>query len=234
MLNPTNHSSVYLDFKEIEVSDYRKLIRFFEDRERVIYRLDFDERFELLLAYVNALFEIGAYQKYLLVVDFVVESSVVHNIKLFRGEDVFQKLLFRKAASFFNTGEYEKADYILRELIRIDPDDEDAVLFLKKCLRKMRPALINSSRAVGIFMFLLAAFVICIEVLFVRPFYDMHTPLVEASRNTIFILGLISMFGGQLLHRWRVEREVMSFVSGCRGNKQVKKESYLRGKNQTQ
>lgn len=222
MLNPSNHSKLFLDFKEIEVSDYRKLIRFFEDQERIIYKLDFDERFELLLAYVNALFEIGSYQKYLLVVDFVIESSVLHSIKLFKGEDIYQKILFRKAASFFNTGENEKADYILRELIRINPDDEDAILFLKKCLRRMYPALINSSRAIGIFMFLLAAFIICIEVLFVRPFYHIHTPVVEASRNTIFILGVISMFGGQFLHYWRIEKEVRQFVGQCRARQSSK------------
>ena len=215
MLRPSNHSKVFLDFKEIEVNDYRKLIRFFEDRENVIYQLNFEERFELLLAYVNALFEIGAYQKYLLVVDFVIESSIIHNIKTFKGEDIFQKLLFRKAASLFNTNEKEKADYILRELIRINPKDEDATLFLKKCLRKMYPQLINSSRAIGIFMFLLSAFIIFLEVLFVRPFYNMHTPVVEASRNTIFILGLISMFGGQLLLRWKVDKEVGQFVNQC-------------------
>ena len=206
---------MFLDFKEIEVSDYRKLVRFFEDRENVIYRLDFEERFELLLAYVNALFEIGSYQKYLLVVDFVIELSIIHNIKHFKGEDIFQKLLFRKAASLFNTNKKEKADYILRELIRINPHDEDAVLFLKKCLRKMHPQMLNNSRAIGIFMFLLSAFIIFLEVLFVRPFYNMHTPVVEASRNTIFILGLLSMFGGQLLLRWKVEKEVGQFINQC-------------------
>lgn len=216
LLSPSNHSKTFLDFKEIEENDYRKLIRFFEEKKQIIYKLDFEEQFELLLAYVNALFEIGAYQKYLLVVDFVVESSVLHNIKSFKGEDVFQKLLFRKAASLFNVNENEKADYVLRELIRINPDDKDAILFLKKCLRKMRPSLINNSRAVGIFMFLLAAFIICIEVLFVRPFYHIHTPLVETSRNTIFLLGIFSMFGGQLLLFWQVEKEVRQFVSQCR------------------
>lgn len=216
MLSPSNHSKVFLEFKEIETNDYRKLIRFFEDREKTIYRLDFEERFELLLAYVNALFEIGTYQKYLLVVDFVIETSVVHNIKDFKGENIFQKLLFRKAAALFNLEKKEKADYILRELIRINPNDEDTILFLKKCLRKMHPTLLNNSRAVGIFMFLLAAFIICIEVLFVRPFYNIHTPVVEASRNTIFLLGMISMFGGQLLLRWKVEKEVQQFVHQCK------------------
>ena len=45
-------------------------------------------------------------------------------------------MLFRKAASLYNIMEYGKAEYILRELIKIDPYCEDFILFLRKCLGK--------------------------------------------------------------------------------------------------
>lgn len=218
---PTYHSKLFRDFKGIEPNDYREIIRFFEDKENEIRRLDFEEYFELLVAYVDSLFEIGAYGKHLLMVDLVIEQAIDHNLRRPGEADLFQRMLFKKAASLYNTLELDKADYILRELVRIDPNDRLSVLFLKKCLRRQRPKLISNTRATAIFLFLLCAFVICLEVLIVRPFYSMHTGLIETSRNSIFILGVGFLIGGDLLHRWLVDREINRFVAGVRRQKQV-------------
>jgi tetratricopeptide (TPR) repeat protein len=216
----TYHSKVYRDFKEIEPTAYRQIIHFYEEKEAEIRCLEFDEYFDLLIAYVDALFEIGAYQKHLLMVDVIIENSILHNIQFRNGTDIYQRTLFKKAASLYNVLKYEEADYILRELIRMDPYDSDSVLFLKKCLRSKKPQLVINARAASIFLFLLTAFVICIEVLFIRPFYHMHTELVETSRIGIFLLGCILLVGGDLLHRWSVEKEVSQFVD------QIKREKH--------
>ena len=216
----TYHSKIYRDFKEIDQTAYRQIIYFYEDKEDDIRRLDFDESFEMLAAYVDALFETGAYQKHLLMVDVVIESTIVHHDAIQHGEAVFKTMLFKKAASLYNILEYNRADYILRELIKIDPDDADTSMFLKKCLRKKHPQLVNNARAASIFLFLLTAFIICIEVLFIRPFYSIHTGLVETSRISLFFLGCAFLVGGDLLHRWRVEREVNEFVARIRQQKQ--------------
>ncbi len=215
----TYHSKIYRDFKEIDGANYRRIIRFYEEREDAIRQLDFNENFELLVAYVNALFEVGSYQRHLLMVDLIIEMAIVQNIRQYRGEDVYHKMLFRKAASLYNLMEYNKADYILRELIKMDPYDEDSIMFLKKCLRKKEPGFLNKAKAASIFLFLMAAFVISIEVLFVRPFYKMHVAPVEASRNAIFLLGCIFLLGGNLFHRFRVYREVNQFVEHIRRRK---------------
>ena len=218
----TYHSKIYRDFKEIEANAYRQVIHFFEKKEDEIKQLDFEEYFELLVAYVNALFETGAYQKHILTADLVIENTIVHNIEVFKGEDLFRKMLFKKAASLYNILEYDRADYILRELIRIDPFNDDNSMFLKKCLRKKFPDLVNYSRAASIFLFLLTTFVLCIEVLLVRPFYNMHAELVEISRNSTIILACVFWFGGDLIHRWQVEKEVNRFVAGAREEKRSK------------
>ncbi len=208
----TYHSKLYRDFKEFAASNHRQAIHFYEKHEEAIQRLDFDERFELLVAYVNALFEVGQYQKHLLMVDVAVEEVIMNNIGWYQGEDIYQKLLFRKAASLYNFMEYGRADYILRELVRIDPHNRDAIQFLKKCLRKKDAALLNIAKACSIFLFLLSAMIIGIEVLAVRPFYSMYTGLVETSRNTIFLLGWVSLLGGQALNWWRAERKAEQFA----------------------
>ncbi len=215
----TYHSRIFRDFREIDAANYRRIIRFYEDKEEDIKRLDFDEYFELITAYVNALFEVGAYQKHLLMVDVVVEMAIVNNVEMYKGEDIYQKMLFRKAASLYNIIEYAKAEYILRELIKIDPFNEDFILFLRKCLRKKEPGFLNKAKATSIFLFLLSAFIISLEVLFIRPFYKNHVDVVEASRTAIFLLGCTALVGGTLLHHWLVQRRVSRFVENTRNAK---------------
>lgn len=215
----TYHSKLYRDFKEIAGTDYRGVIRFYEENEQQIQKLDEDEHFDLLASYVNSLFEIGAYQRHLLMVDLVIETTVDQNIKSYRGEDLFYNSLFKKAASLYNLRKYAKAEYILCELIRIDPSNEEVPLFLKKCYRRKSPRLIQHTRAASIFLFLLTALIISIEVLFVRPFYDMYTPLIERSRFSTFGLGCFMLVAGDFLHRWQAEKKVSEFLREIRGAK---------------
>lgn len=212
-------SKIYQDFRAIEPSEWRTVVRFYEEYKSQITALEFEEYFEMQVAYTNALFEIGAYEKHLLMVDGVIEASVINNVKFFNGEDVFHQALFKKAASSFHTWQLEKADYILRELLRIDPYDEDAAMFLKKCLRKMRPALIRQSRAAAIGCFLLGALIVCLEMLVIRNFYPDFTGIFEASRNTLFFSGVGVIAGVDVLHRWRTNHEVDVFVAKLRKRK---------------
>ena len=110
----TYHSRIFRDFKEIDAANHRRIIRFYEDKEEDIQRLDFEEYFQLIVAYVNALFEVGAYQKHLLMVDVVIEMTIVHNVERYKGEDIYEKMLFRKAASLYNIMEYAKAEYVTK------------------------------------------------------------------------------------------------------------------------
>jgi len=215
----TYHSKVYRDFREIEVTNYRKVIHFYEEKETEIRKLDFEESFELLVAYVNALFEIGAYQKHLLMVDYVIESSILGNIQYYQGEDIYCKMLFKKSASHYNLFEFEKADYILRELVKMNPYNEDNILFLKKCLRRKNTNIINQARAGGILLFLLSAIVISFEVLLIRPFYKNFVDVIEISRIVLFLLGVVFLLGGDFIHRWKIEREVNQFVQSLISDK---------------
>ncbi|GAB5553121.1 MAG: hypothetical protein Sapg2KO_27120 [Saprospiraceae bacterium] len=194
--NPTYYTQVYRKFKAIEPSAHREIVRFYEKEESKILRLDFEEFFEMLVAYVDALFEIGAYRKHLTLVDVVIEKSINHNIKFYRNQDLFQKMLFRKAASLFNTQDYTKAEYVVTQVYRMYPEDQTAMLLYQKCRLKARPALLNYARAGGVFLFFLSALVIALEVLFVRPWYAMHVPLVMNVRNSIFIFACLALIIG--------------------------------------
>ncbi|HMQ46396.1 MAG TPA: hypothetical protein PKA00_02010 [Saprospiraceae bacterium] len=215
----TYHSKIFRDFKAIDAGEHRRIIRFYEAYESSIRELDFPEYFDLLVAYTNALFEVGAYQKHLLMADVVIETSIEYNISDFQGKDIYYQTLFRKAAALYNLRAFHQAEYILKELIRIEPYNEDAILFLKKCLRKIEPPFINTCRAIAIFMLLMAALIIGVEVLFIRPFYKIYVPGVETARNSIFFLSCLVILGGFGWHYFKVQSYVNRFVVMTRDQK---------------
>jgi len=174
--------------------------------------LDFEEYFEMLYLYVNALFEVGAYHKHVVMADEVIETTIRQNIQDYRQEDVFKKTLFRKAASLYNISEYRSAEHILRELLRMDPGHGDAASFLKKCLRNIDLGPLLAFRASAILLFLLSAVVICVEVLYVRPFHSEYTGKMEALRIGLFAGGWAALILGELWHRWLAHRRVRAFV----------------------
>lgn len=218
-LPTTYHSRLYRDFKAIESNAYREVIRFYEEREAQILDLDFEECFDMMVSYANALFETGNYRGYLLMVDAVVETSVQYNISTYKGDDIYRLLLFRKAAALFHSLETDKAEYILRELIHMDPYDRDCILFIKKCYRGKEQAFKRNSRALCVFLLLTAALVAGVEVLAVRPFFHSLTPVVERTRYLLLGAGLLVLGFGELWLMWKAHHYVWEMVHRLRKKK---------------
>jgi tetratricopeptide (TPR) repeat protein len=208
MFRPKHHSPLFRTFHGLDPQSYQEIIRFFEEHETEIQTLDFDEYFELLTTYVNALFEVGAYAEHLLMVDTVIEISIQNNLVEYRGEDIFQRSLFKKAASLYHRHRYPEAEHVLLELLKMRPQDPAALHFLHKCLCTNYPQVRSNARATAVFLIFSCVFLIGIEVLLIRPFYGMYTSVFEWSRNSIFILALGAIAFGELYHRWLARRAV--------------------------
>jgi hypothetical protein len=200
----TYHSRIYRDFKAIPSTDFRRIVRFYERFEKTILTLDFDEYFELLVSYSRALFEISEYQKSILMAETVIHTSIMDNITHVNGEEIYCNTLFRKAAAHYNIYEYTETEHILQELLKLQPFNPLSILLLEKTLRKKESRFIQNIRAATIFLLLMAAITIAVELLLVRPFFEKYTHIIENGRNTMFFLGVIVMIGGTFLHYWRV------------------------------
>ena len=118
--NTSFHSKIYNNFKEIDKYAHKEIVKFYATHEVDIQRLKFHEYFDLQIAYIDALFEIGAYNHLLRICDETIEMVIQNNITYHHGDDVYRKLLLRKAATHYNLLEYLKAEFILKELIKID------------------------------------------------------------------------------------------------------------------
>ena len=221
-LTSTYHSKIYRGFKEIEPQEHLQLVRYYETHENQIKQLDFSEFFEVLITYTEALFEVGAYQNHTSMVDVAIEISIENNIKIFNKKDIYYELLFKKAASCFNLMRYNEAEHILRELIKINPQNEFSIRFLNKCLLQKKPKFIRNGRAISILLFLLAALIIVIEIIFIRPLFEMHTASVEMARNITFSCGLFILVSGEIVHHIKVKKQIESFVYHARKKKGLK------------
>ena len=222
------YSRLYRDFQEIDGTAYRRIVRFYEACEEHVEALEFEECFDLQASYCKALFEIGAYQKHLAFADRILETSIVQGIRRWNGCDVFFDTLFDKAASHHNRLEFDKAEHVLRELLKMQPDNEQVIDFLRRNGRRQRSAFVQHSRAVSMALFLAAAVVICVEMLFVRTLYGMYEPLIQAVRNTIFGLGLLILVGSDLVQRWRVYRRVRNWSAEAEVATRRKREARAR------
>lgn len=213
------HSTLYRHFREIGSTEFQAIIRFYERHLNAIENLEESERFDLLVIYTDALFQTNKYQSFISAADQAIELSVYFNIKLHRGVDVFHELLFKKAAAHYHLHQYDKTEYVLRELIKINPHDKLSVLFLRKCLRRIKPTYLMNARAISIFLFLLTAVIIFVEILFIRPIYSNFVDIVEASRICTFLLGILFLAGSDLFHFVSINKEVRYFVLAMRKRK---------------
>ncbi len=217
----TFQSRIYLEFLEIASNEYRAIVQYFEDNLEDIKLLHFDEYFELLLAYLDGLFQLRHFQSYLKRVDVAIEATILRNIKHHHGFNVYERLLFRKATALYNVMEYQKAEYILKELLKMNPNKKKYADFLRKCLNKAIPGFIHKTRAVSVILFFLSAFIISIEILLIRQFYEVHHSDVQILRNITFCLGWIVLLGGEAIHRMKVKKRVSLTVENIKVKKQV-------------
>ena len=96
---PRSYSPLYRQLRSVAPDDYQRIIREYEEREREIGHLHTGEYFELTVAYVDALFQTGAYRRHQLVVDHVLHYCIEHNFRTLPDDDrdIFHHMLLRKA-----------------------------------------------------------------------------------------------------------------------------------------
>jgi len=218
-LSSTYHSKIYKEFKAIAATEHLSIVRFYESYEADIPQLNFSEYFELLVSYSSSLFEIGAYQSHTRVVDIAIEVSILNNIKFYNGQDIYTELLFKKAASCYNLMDYNQAEHILRELIKIAPYNEMAHRFLRKCLQKKQPEYLKNIKGFSILLLLFTALVIAIELLFIRTLLTDYTSAFEMVRNITFFSAILLLLGSFVFHRVEIYFWVKQFIADCKQRK---------------
>lgn len=196
-------SPCYRSFKEIDSQSYHTLIRFFEEHAFIIKALDFDEYFEILTSYLRSLFEAGAYQKHADMADVVIEAAIINNLKVYRGEDIYEKTLFQKSASLFHLQKYAPASHILSELIKINPSEPSYRLFLIKTRLQIKPGYLYVLQGLAIVIYLFTILVVSVQTFYLDPFKPEWSPLAFTTRNISLITATFFLMLSDLVFRGR-------------------------------
>ncbi|MBV6440474.1 MAG: hypothetical protein EPGJADBJ_02143 [Saprospiraceae bacterium] len=208
---PANRLRLYRDFKALGTNDFYGVVRFYEQFEDGIRALDFEEYLECTLAYTNALYETGLHGKHVVMCDHLLEVIIMQNIETWGGEDIYERVLFRKAASLFHLQEYPKAEHVLRELVKINPADPLPRRFLEKCLLHQKPAWLMKTRAACVALSLLAACVIALELFIVKPFFAAWLLPMQVAHNALLGAGIGVFVVGESFHAWRCRKTASSY-----------------------
>ncbi|MDO8367301.1 MAG: hypothetical protein Q7T20_10915 [Saprospiraceae bacterium] len=216
---PAEQLRLYRNFKSIEVNDFHGLIRYYEQNEDGIRALDFDEYLDCTLTYTNALFESADYGKHLVMSDHLLELVIMQNIDHWCGEDLYHRLLFKKSASLYHLQEFAKSERILREIIKIYPQDHLAALYLNKALLFQKPRWLFRARAATVAFALIAVVVIALEILAVPKFYPELLQPMQVGHNLLIGLSLASLSVGEASHALRCWLKTRQWVRQARNRK---------------
>ena len=101
----------------------------------------------------------------------------------------------------------------------MDCGNELTIRFLKKCSRQEKPSYLKSTRAISVFLFLLTAGIIAVELFLVRPFFASYIDLLEIVRNVVFGAGWVILIAGDLFFRTQVNNRVNKYVTLVKNKK---------------
>ncbi len=205
-LNP-----IYQGYFRLGDTAYREKVRFFEEQTEDINFLVFDDRIELEMDYLLCLFEIGRYERYLRFVDKVIEEVIVENIYTYRDQNIYEELLFRKAASLYQLQKFNESKALLHQLIKMDTSNALYVGLYAMCNRKIHDDRIVTVRATAMAA-LLIVLGITIARIFLDPFLDTYLQPFIVLRTLLLSYIVVSLISLELIFQYRLYKETGMFT----------------------
>lgn len=222
LYSETGGSHIYESFTEIKDHSFRSVVKFYETNYFQIQQLPVDEYVELLSEYLNALFELSQYRKYIMNCHELIELSIHYNIVAYRGEDILQNTLLKKAACHYHIYQTGEAWKITIELLKINPEQKSARMLYEKCLMRKNKSIVHITRSMAIILLMASAIIVSVEFLLIRPFYDAQVHITELTRNLLFGMGLLILICGETYNRgitWVKLNRLLKKIKTYRANK---------------
>ncbi|MBK9736092.1 MAG: hypothetical protein IPO92_14505 [Saprospiraceae bacterium] len=181
----TAGDQIYLKYFRLGDTSYRQKVRFYEENPLAISALYFYDRIEVDMDYILCLFEVGKYERFLSKVDPVLEIIIMENIFKYRDENIFCDLLLKKASCLYNLNKFDKALDILRQVVKIDPQNRFAVRLFIICARKQNNDTATTIKALAMASLLIVVGIIVSQILIVDSFFDETIAFFNFSQKYI-------------------------------------------------
>ena len=202
---------IYMHYFGIGDDAWRDKVRFYEENTNNLYLMYFDDRIELDMDYLLSLFEIGRYERYQSKIDPILETIIEENIYKFKDINIFNELLFRKAACYFHLNQYEKAKNILRQLIIIDATSNIYIGLYSICNRKLNNDIYLSIKATAMAAFLLVLSISFARI-FLEPFFDVYLQPFVWLRSALLVYAMVCLIGLEVAFQYKIKRETNMFT----------------------
>lgn len=208
MTQDQEHSDFYFEYHRIGNNAYRDKVRYYESNKAQIHYLTYEERIDVDLDYLICLFEIGKYHKFLSKADALIEIIIIDNIFVYNGLNIYNDILFKKAACLYNTGQYLKSEKVLKAIVKLDSENTVARALFGKCKRKQGRDWYEGTKAIAVVMLISSVFIALAELLIIKPFYIELVPSFSMLKFTSFILGFVALIGNELYLRYVIGKEI--------------------------
>lgn len=206
---PSTHK-IYLDYFRLAEDAWRERVRYYEENKEAIDALYFDEKIELDIDYLICLFEVGRYERFLRFVDPVIETVISENIFTYKGENIFNDLLFKKAACHYQLHQYPKSKDILRQLISMDTSNGMYIGLYSICNRKINNDLYLSIKATAMAALLIVCGITTARIL-LEPLLDMYMQPFLYLRGILMVYAFLVLFGLEVAFQLQLKRETGMF-----------------------
>ena len=203
--------SPYLQYFRLGETAYRDKVRFYEENIDSLELLSFHDKIEVDIDYLLCVFEVGRYEKFLAQVDRVIETIIEQNIHSFKGENIFNELIFRKAACLFQMHKYHECKVILAQLIRMDKGNQLYAGLYNICNRKIHNDTIVTIKALAMASILIVAGITIAGILLIEPFFEPYLSPFRVLRNVLLGFSIFCMVGLELGFQIRMYRETGLF-----------------------
>lgn len=209
--NKMTHNHIYWQYFKLGDLAYRDKVRLFEDNPAEISELIFEDRIEIEIDYLFCLFEIGRYERYVSKVDNLIELVIMENIYVFRGVDIYEELLFRKAACYFQLKQYEKSNDILKQLINLNKTNPYYIGLYTISKRKIHNDIFVTIKAIVIVCFMVVLSITFARII-LEPFLQYYFAPFILLRTILILCAVSLLVGMEAFFQYKIYKETGMFT----------------------
>lgn len=204
------HNQIYWQYFKLGDLAYRDRVRLYEDNPAQISELIFEDRIEIEIDYLFCLFEIGRYDRFVSKVDSLIELVIEENVYVFRGVDIYEELLFRKAACYFQLKQYDKSNDILKQLISMNKSNPYYIGLYTISKRKMHNDVYMSIKAIVIVCFMIVLSITLARII-LEPFLQYYFAPFIILRSILFFSCIMLLVGMEGFFQYKIYKETGMF-----------------------
>ena len=201
-----NSNKIFVQYFNLGETAYREKVRFFEENIRIFDILQFEIKIEIEIDYIFCLFELGKYERYLNKVDVLIETVIKENIFTIDQINVYNELLFKKAACLYQLSRFKESEFILKQLIKMEKENTLYLGLYVVCKRKILKENFLNIKAMAIVSFLTVITITTSQIL-TFPLLENYANTLMLMKIVLFVIGVVIILFLEISFQYLLYRE---------------------------